>query len=285
MHPKALLLLFLSFFYTSSGHRVRDRRSFSNESSSTILHKDPLHPEESFITSTRLVPSMRPSLHHQHHRSGYTTSPMPLETVSSTPSSLFTAAVTYGHEESHPLIDGLPSSVDNLTSLDSRQTVYLSEERRGHTPFLIYRGERGPDNMIIVKHDQPHSMQPSHPPVIKLIDKPVYRDGNSRLRYVKKKLIPYKSLLPAPSRVNHAVRRHNSDHYSPRASYLNHFQHVQEERYENSYSNIPGTPWVDYPLYSVVPFTGFSCRLTPFPGFYADIDAGCQVTLHRNFPP
>lgn len=286
MHPKAILLLLLSFFYTGSGHRVRERRSLSNETSSPISLKEPMHSAESYISSTQLVPSVRQLAHHphqqhHHHRSGYTTSPTPRATASTTASSLYNARVTHDNEESHPFFEEMSSSADNLTSLDSRQTVYLSEESRGDAPFLIYRGERGPDNMIIVKH-QSHSTQSSQAPVIKLIDKPVYRDGNSRLRYVKKKLVPLKSLLPSPSRLNKSVRRHNGDHYTTRANYLNHYQQV-EERYENSHSNIPGTPWVDYPLYSVVPFTGFSCKLTPFPGFYADIDAGCQVTFLDNF--
>lgn len=31
--------------------------------------------------------------------------------------------------------------------------------------------------------------------------------------------------------------------------------------------------------YSDIPKTGFDCRLTKYPGFYADIDTGCQVSV------
>ena len=41
---------------------------------------------------------------------------------------------------------------------------------------------------------------------------------------------------------------------------------------------VPGIGWRDYPMYASVPITGFDCRLTKYPGFYADIDSGCQVS-------
>lgn len=43
------------------------------------------------------------------------------------------------------------------------------------------------------------------------------------------------------------------------------------------YSAIPGTPGVDYPIYSEIPKTSFDCKQQPLPGYYADIEAQCQV--------
>lgn len=38
---------------------------------------------------------------------------------------------------------------------------------------------------------------------------------------------------------------------------------------------IPGQPWKDYPMYSSVPKTSFKCNGSY--GYYADVEAGCQV--------
>ncbi|XP_030374257.1 uncharacterized protein LOC115623853 [Scaptodrosophila lebanonensis] len=43
------------------------------------------------------------------------------------------------------------------------------------------------------------------------------------------------------------------------------------------YSAIPGVPGVDYPVYAQVPRTNFDCSQQPLPGYYADIEAQCQV--------
>ena len=40
---------------------------------------------------------------------------------------------------------------------------------------------------------------------------------------------------------------------------------------------VPGVPGVDYPVYRDIPLTTFDCRSTEYPGFYADIETGCQV--------
>ncbi|XP_067126137.1 uncharacterized protein [Centruroides vittatus] len=50
--------------------------------------------------------------------------------------------------------------------------------------------------------------------------------------------------------------------------------------YDNVFSlthNIPGIPGKDYPVFSSIPLTNFHCRDTGYPGFYADVDSGCQV--------
>ncbi|XP_016978359.1 uncharacterized protein LOC108044021 [Drosophila rhopaloa] len=46
---------------------------------------------------------------------------------------------------------------------------------------------------------------------------------------------------------------------------------------EGDYSAIPGVAGVDYPVYAQVPRTNFDCAQQPLPGYYADIEAQCQV--------
>lgn len=40
---------------------------------------------------------------------------------------------------------------------------------------------------------------------------------------------------------------------------------------------IPGKAGVDYPTYHVIPTTSFTCDQVPFNGYYADMEASCQV--------
>ena len=42
-------------------------------------------------------------------------------------------------------------------------------------------------------------------------------------------------------------------------------------------SSVPGTPGEDYPIYSEVPETEFSCEGQVIGGYYADPAAECQV--------
>ncbi|KAH8417079.1 hypothetical protein KR222_002890, partial [Zaprionus bogoriensis] len=46
---------------------------------------------------------------------------------------------------------------------------------------------------------------------------------------------------------------------------------------DGDYSAIPGVAGVDYPVYAQVPRTNFDCAQQPLPGYYADIEAQCQV--------
>ena len=41
---------------------------------------------------------------------------------------------------------------------------------------------------------------------------------------------------------------------------------------------IPGTADIDYPVLAAVPETNFSCRDQLIGGYYADVEARCQVT-------
>lgn len=40
---------------------------------------------------------------------------------------------------------------------------------------------------------------------------------------------------------------------------------------------VPGVPGLDYPIIAAVPYTNFYCSEMPWPGFYADTEARCQV--------
>ncbi|XP_067125934.1 uncharacterized protein [Centruroides vittatus] len=42
-------------------------------------------------------------------------------------------------------------------------------------------------------------------------------------------------------------------------------------------SSVPGRAGADYPNYSEIPYTKFNCREFKMPGFYADMDTGCQI--------
>lgn len=57
--------------------------------------------------------------------------------------------------------------------------------------------------------------------------------------------------------------------------------------YDGDYSAIPGEPGQDYPIYSEIPKTSFDCNQQQFPGYYADVEAQCQVfhicALNRTF--
>ncbi|XP_053686281.1 uncharacterized protein LOC128735820 [Sabethes cyaneus] len=43
------------------------------------------------------------------------------------------------------------------------------------------------------------------------------------------------------------------------------------------YSAIPGTPGEDYPIFPEIPNTSFNCNQQRYPGYYADVEAQCQV--------
>lgn len=43
------------------------------------------------------------------------------------------------------------------------------------------------------------------------------------------------------------------------------------------YSAIPGIAGADYPIFAEIPRTSFDCKTQAFPGYYADVEAQCQV--------
>ncbi|XP_014259151.1 collagen alpha-1(I) chain-like [Cimex lectularius] len=43
------------------------------------------------------------------------------------------------------------------------------------------------------------------------------------------------------------------------------------------YSAIPGEPGIDYPIFSDIPQTSFRCEEQQWPGYYADVEARCQL--------
>ncbi|XP_058836405.1 uncharacterized protein LOC131692986 [Topomyia yanbarensis] len=52
---------------------------------------------------------------------------------------------------------------------------------------------------------------------------------------------------------------------------------LEEQNDIRDYSAIPGEPGTDYPFFSEIPATSFDCKQQPFPGYYADVEAQCQV--------
>ncbi|ALC45289.1 CG14607 [Drosophila busckii] len=55
------------------------------------------------------------------------------------------------------------------------------------------------------------------------------------------------------------------------------FVNVYSDESIADYSAIPGEPGVDYPVYARMPRTNFECAQQTLPGYYADIEAQCQV--------
>lgn len=53
---------------------------------------------------------------------------------------------------------------------------------------------------------------------------------------------------------------------------------LKKKKEKQDFSKIPGEPWVDYPIFHVVPETKFSCSQVPaLPGMYANVETGCQA--------
>ncbi|KAF5291952.1 hypothetical protein FQR65_LT11352 [Abscondita terminalis] len=51
----------------------------------------------------------------------------------------------------------------------------------------------------------------------------------------------------------------------------------RDDQEDGDYSAIPGEPDIDYPIYSYIPETSFKCEDQQYPGYYADVEARCQV--------
>lgn len=46
---------------------------------------------------------------------------------------------------------------------------------------------------------------------------------------------------------------------------------------------LPGTPGQDYPIFGAIPRTAFNCGEHKWPGYYADIETQCQVSVEHFF--
>jgi hypothetical protein len=109
---------------------------------------------------------------------------------------------------------------------------------------------------------------PKHVPTDYELDLPVYRDDPKEHL---KGLVPVhrESTEPLPlikpikslPLLNHVVQQDSG-----------HFGYIE---------GIPGIPWKDYPLFHSIPYTNFKCGYTKYPGYYADIEAGCQVWIKK----
>jgi len=53
--------------------------------------------------------------------------------------------------------------------------------------------------------------------------------------------------------------------------------YVPDEFYPDNFSGIPGRAGIDYPIFSYPPPTDFYCAEQQYPGYYADVEARCQV--------
>lgn len=52
---------------------------------------------------------------------------------------------------------------------------------------------------------------------------------------------------------------------------------ASDDQFAGDYSAIPGEPDKDYPIFSYVPETTFSCKQQQYPGYYADVETRCQI--------
>jgi hypothetical protein len=108
---------------------------------------------------------------------------------------------------------------------------------------------------------------PKHVPIHYEHDLPVYRDDPKE---------HLKGLVP--------VHRESTEHL-PLIKPINSlplYNHVaqQDSGHFGYIEGIPGIPWKDYPIFHSIPYTNFKCGYTKYPGYYADVEAGCQVWIN-----
>lgn len=58
-----------------------------------------------------------------------------------------------------------------------------------------------------------------------------------------------------------------------------HHHHSHHDKIKWLQESIPGEPGKDYPILSNISSTNFNCRDQKYPGYYADVDARCQVSV------
>jgi len=69
----------------------------------------------------------------------------------------------------------------------------------------------------------------------------------------------------------------SSPDYSPSSRLIPEAQNIQNAVRNSTFDGIPGWIRRDFPGYNTVPYTGFRCELQAYSGYYADVNAGCQV--------
>lgn len=86
-------------------------------------------------------------------------------------------------------------------------------------------------------------------------------------------------LIHAPEPVLHTHSSISNVHFPPLSHHHPHSP-VRVRHYDSPdhVPGIPGRAWKDYPMFSEVPKTSFSCAAASY-GYYADMETGCQVSL------
>ena len=105
----------------------------------------------------------------------------------------------------------------------------------------------------------------------RVYDVPLYKDHRPRHKFLQPhhRIPPHLHVIKYPSSYKLPAVHSHEYHHHPNNDY----------KFYGYIPGIPGKPWKDYPLYTHVPRTVFHCKLVKYPGFYADIDTGCQVSL------
>ncbi|RWS26868.1 uncharacterized protein B4U80_02133 [Leptotrombidium deliense] len=103
----------------------------------------------------------------------------------------------------------------------------------------------------------------SFSPLIERNDLPVYRDAPVYSSIIT----PEHAFNAFPNAVKHVHSHQTATEHHPHHDYFDY----------GYIPGIPGKPWTDYPLFTHIPYTSFSCKHVAFPGYYADVETGCQV--------
>lgn len=182
------------------------------------------------------------------------------------------------------------SSNDSISSLDTYSrfhyaspplTPYVNPHHKKKVVFL------SPIHSKPGHHHSPLDLHKVYSGITKKVikvhsyDPPLYKDHRPRYKF-----IPGVTGLTGIKKPHHRFPSHiHITKYpsSPKLPRIHSHEYHHHPNYDAHYygyiPGIPGKPWKDYPLFNHVPLTGFHCRLVKYPGFYADIDTGCQVSL------
>ncbi|GFT53756.1 chitin-binding type-2 domain-containing protein [Nephila pilipes] len=84
--------------------------------------------------------------------------------------------------------------------------------------------------------------------------------------------------ISSSSSASYAVQQNNNYKSTPRKVTPKKSKGKKTKYVEESDGhNVPGLAGEDYPIYNEIPLTNFNCKEFKKPGFYADLEAGCQV--------